>query len=947
MTLANRVRELTLTTGVGDITLGGALAAHISFADAFTVGDMVTYVIEDGDNYEIGSGTLTATDTLARTLVGETLVDGVYDKAAPAAISLSGGALVFCAVTSEFLLNPNMQADTISEVTLGAGVLVDGVLLKGGAITSAGDVNVVGANRITGGASVFDAIVVQDTMAGTIPVHWQKQATSYVLQAGGVGNLATFDLANLSAEFLGSASFAGNVILSEDCYGSSSSDGVLYGGGTSNILGANILMRAEGHADANDMYFRSGTTPWLIWDASASTATFASDIDVTGELTVTSTSRINADAHFNGANTNVNGLSNFAGEITRDTGAAGQAGLTIKSTTYNGATAFTHTIDFEDTTGVDGQIFFRHDTSNNDYMGFRVGGNGSSNEVLQLRDDLFSAFAGDVSIAQSSQNNVGLQIGLNNSGIIQLSSNADYSIRAGTWWPGLRFYAPDIVSTIVNGVVSTTLTDTELTVNVPASFSGQVFAKSSDAGAVTAVVDADDLVIERNGNVGMSILGPDASAQNIYFGSPSNSVGSFVRWRSTINEMTMATNHPGASLVLETGVAVPALTLDGNQKATFTGDATFAGDLFATSRLAVGASTIPVWASGWDSIDFGGGASLMSSSSSISFLQGVNWYYNGPTYKRKQTGGASRLVMNPTAITFNIAASDAADTDIAWLTALAIDSSLNVDMYGDLDVAGDVSTSGSDIEIHSTSTGNNGLLRFYDNIGTERGQIYAGSADMRIFAPQSLAINAPTVDFLSNALTGVDQIIRSSTTDLMVIAGGGTSGTGSRIALYSEGHLTRPGRFELYDSGDLALNFDPGQGQFGFYDNALDRVGNITMSGTDVARSVDNSSWSISGGTLGSGAVLTLTGGAHATQPSEVIFKDATTRILSYASNVWDAQGNAFKAGTITTDDLLALDTEIAEPSSPSTGAVIYLDSADSDLKVKFSNGTVATLASN
>ena len=37
--LANRVREFTTTVGTGDITLGGAFAGHVRFADAFTTGN--------------------------------------------------------------------------------------------------------------------------------------------------------------------------------------------------------------------------------------------------------------------------------------------------------------------------------------------------------------------------------------------------------------------------------------------------------------------------------------------------------------------------------------------------------------------------------------------------------------------------------------------------------------------------------------------------------------------------------------------------------------------------------------------------------------------------------------------------------------------------------------------------------------------------------------------
>lgn len=74
--LANRVREYSTTIGTGDITLSGALAGHVPFADAFSVGENVIYVVEDGDDYEIGTGTLVAAGTLERTTVEETLVAG-------------------------------------------------------------------------------------------------------------------------------------------------------------------------------------------------------------------------------------------------------------------------------------------------------------------------------------------------------------------------------------------------------------------------------------------------------------------------------------------------------------------------------------------------------------------------------------------------------------------------------------------------------------------------------------------------------------------------------------------------------------------------------------------------------------------------------------------------------------------------------------------------------
>jgi len=94
--VANRVRESTATTGTGTINLGGAETGYIAFSSAFSTADTVHYVIEDGNDWEYGIGTLTTGSpwTLARTTVLETLVSGTYDNTSPTAISLSGSAIV-------------------------------------------------------------------------------------------------------------------------------------------------------------------------------------------------------------------------------------------------------------------------------------------------------------------------------------------------------------------------------------------------------------------------------------------------------------------------------------------------------------------------------------------------------------------------------------------------------------------------------------------------------------------------------------------------------------------------------------------------------------------------------------------------------------------------------------------------------------------------------------
>jgi hypothetical protein len=74
------------------------LVAATGFArvsNAFAVGDLVSYAIRDGNNWEHGIGTVGASNTLARSYVQSTLVSGTYTLEAASAISLSGSAEVF------------------------------------------------------------------------------------------------------------------------------------------------------------------------------------------------------------------------------------------------------------------------------------------------------------------------------------------------------------------------------------------------------------------------------------------------------------------------------------------------------------------------------------------------------------------------------------------------------------------------------------------------------------------------------------------------------------------------------------------------------------------------------------------------------------------------------------------------------------------------------------
>lgn len=91
MALYNRAKMTTATVGAGLITLGAAVAGFQSFAAAGVAdGGVIPYVIEDGTEWEVGTGTYTAAGTtLSRTVTESSNAD--------AAINLSGSAVVYIA----------------------------------------------------------------------------------------------------------------------------------------------------------------------------------------------------------------------------------------------------------------------------------------------------------------------------------------------------------------------------------------------------------------------------------------------------------------------------------------------------------------------------------------------------------------------------------------------------------------------------------------------------------------------------------------------------------------------------------------------------------------------------------------------------------------------------------------------------------------------------------
>lgn len=319
----NRIKVVTSTTGTGTITLGSAVSGFQTFADGgISNGNTVAYTIEDGANFEIGTGTYTSSGTtLSRSVTESSNSDS--------AINLSGNAVVF--VTPRATDLPFTDGATFTgDVTVGNGS------------TSAGSIKFLedsdnGTNGITliGPASTSDVTFTLPSADGSANTFLKTDGSGTLSFAAAGADLYT---ANESSPTAQPSATGTNAIAIGDSASAGTTQGIAIGreastsgsGNYSIALGYQAAATGDG-SFAGQQGAASGSSSLAIGTSARATNTNSIAIGYDAESTADYSSAYGRAAHASGTS---------SGAFGRQAEAAGTYAVALAQSYASGTNSF-------------------------------------------------------------------------------------------------------------------------------------------------------------------------------------------------------------------------------------------------------------------------------------------------------------------------------------------------------------------------------------------------------------------------------------------------------------------------------------------------------------------------------------------------------------------------------------------------------------------------------
>lgn len=172
---ADRVKETTTTTGTGTYSLAGAEPGFQTFVAGATTGSTVTYVVENGTDWEVGEGVITdgSPDTLTRaSIIASSNAGAAVDWAAGtknAFLTLSGARVVTTDKVNTLTEQTLVPDGTISAPSIGFSADTDVGIYRPAANTlavGAGTGSTVPALLVTGQNGCTNGITIAGNNGG-------------------------------------------------------------------------------------------------------------------------------------------------------------------------------------------------------------------------------------------------------------------------------------------------------------------------------------------------------------------------------------------------------------------------------------------------------------------------------------------------------------------------------------------------------------------------------------------------------------------------------------------------------------------------------------------------------------------------------------------------------------------------------------------------------------